>query len=82
MQLFNKKKKILEVKGEIEEGLKGMTKEHKVVSLQQEIQNELAKLSGKEKKRMIKFLKKAGNGKMLMPNKDVDNKKIMLGDDL
>lgn len=74
MALFSKKTKA--VKGLIKE-LNGRTPEE-LQTLNEELENKLEKLSKKNRKKAERLLKMYYKGQVLRPNKDVDNKKLIL----
>ncbi len=79
MQLFRKKKKEMEkVRKEALVKLKDMPKEEQIKSIQEEIESELLKLPKRMQKRARKIADRAIKGQLLRPNKDIDNKKMIL----
>ena len=74
MGLFSKKTKA--AKGLIKE-LNGKTPEE-LQTLNDELEKQLEKLSKRNRKKAERLLKMYYKGQVLRPNKDVDNKKLIL----
>jgi len=78
MGLFHRKKKeFKELQEDTITRLKDMPREEQIKTLKEEIEEELAKLPKKMQKRARKLADKAIKGQILIPNENVDNKKII-----
>lgn len=80
--LVKKKKQIKKVHKEVVSSIKNLPKDVQVQKLREvfedEINSEIEKLPKRMKNKMRKLADMYINGKVLKPNEDVDNKKLML----
>ncbi len=78
MGLFHRKKKeFRKLHEETITRLKDIPKKEQIKTLKEEIEEELAKLPKKMQKRARKLADMAIKGQILIPNENVDNKKLI-----